>query len=419
MSERGLTGRVNAVSVATGLLVTVALLGRRDVFGVPEVFGPDERGLTFQIIALVTVILLTAPLWLAGLTRIGGLFRQLMPLALVAVLLFGVAVSTIWAPVGPGASYFALSLLTLVLMLFVYALLLAVDPAAGLRSTLWTIILVGLALTAVGLASGGGADRLAVLGGGPNVYGRNVALAVVAAVALLLRRQMRSVGWLATVLMVIALILSGSRGATIACLGGLLVVVLLSGVTRSIRVAVVSVGVVLVFSLFSENIDIVGRVSQVFSERYIDLLLEQQYSAGRDVLLSDGIGLVLNRPIWGWGNGAFSALYGEYTYPHNLVIETGIALGAIGIMLLLMTMASAVANLWRFRAAPLSPALMGGLVVAALASMFSGDMFDSRFLWFFAVAASFADHDAGVLRSRSTEPNERDGWRPTRIAPTK
>jgi O-antigen ligase len=95
----------------------------------------------------------------------------------------------------------------------------------------------------------------------------------------------------------------------------------------------------------------------------------------------------LQHPWFGWGLGGWSMVYWQTDYrlyPHNIVLELLVEQGLAGAFAFLFLLTSV---LRRLRAVTVEgrahlPFLLPGLVYLVLIAMFSGDLDDSRFVWF-------------------------------------
>jgi putative inorganic carbon (hco3(-)) transporter len=146
----------------------------------------------------------------------------------------------------------------------------------------------------------------------PNVYGRYLALVTVIATAALLWARTRESFWLLGGLILvlwIGLVPTFSQSSYIALLAGL---AMLAAIRWSWRwtlaaVAVGAVGAVLVVLL-------VGGSGKVTSDRLnVDL-------SGRGSLVSGGVDLFGERPLWGYGAGSFQSAYREHRENKDLPV---------------------------------------------------------------------------------------------------
>jgi O-antigen ligase len=141
----------------------------------------------------------------------------------------------------------------------------------------------------------------------PNVYGRYLALTIVAVVAVALwLRNARLVLWLGALVAVLwlALVTTFSQSSFAALLAGLAA---LAALRWSLRWSFAAcAAAVLAAAVF---------VIAAGGSLKIDFSTEQNLNkdtAGRANLVSEGIGLFGDRPLWGYGSGSFSVAYQEH-----------------------------------------------------------------------------------------------------------
>lgn len=107
----------------------------------------------------------------------------------------------------------------------------------------------------------------------------------------------------------------------------------------------------------------------------------------RLVFYRAAIGLWGQRPVFGWGLGGWSMAYWQNdtrNYPHNLICEVLVEQGLIGLMALLLFLRAVFRHLRAHqRVVRLRfPCLLPGMVYLLSIAMFSGDLDDDRFIWF-------------------------------------
>jgi O-antigen ligase len=268
------------------------------------------------------------------------------------------------------------------------------------------MLLLLLALMAMAIVGGLGGGRLAVLGGGPNVFGRNMGLLCLLALehALFGERRSGATGRRLPVWITIACIsaglvaLTGSRGAMIATFVAVSVLLLLGRARLGRRVAVLLavVGVFIALLLFTP---LGVQVIESFSSRVLDLLLRERYVSSRDLIyvfaLEDGA----NSPVIGHGLASFAATT-PWPYAHNIVLDAWYETGAIGVLLLglylgrstrvLLSLGSRGRELW-----------IGMSTMILVGAQFSGGRYDARALLVFAaIALALPAFDARAERRR-------------------
>jgi O-antigen ligase len=249
------------------------------------------------------------------------------------------------------------------------------------------------ALAAVpGLASG---QRMAVLGGGANSFGKFMGLLFIGAFYLLgiTRRS-----WYWGVAMAVApvmVILSGSRGATLGTITGIIACLLLRPFRLREAAIIVCLGVAMIVLL--RNTELADRAIWMYEERIRTFGTQTTDMAGRAPLFTAAIDLGREHLFLGAGLSSFSAVMGEDTYPHNVVLEVFSEAGLIGLLLLasaiILGACRAVTNRdergW---------AAVAALALTFTASQFSGDLYDSRGVFAFLLIA-LASRRAGGGRA--------------------
>lgn len=310
-------------------------------------------------------------------------------------MLFGLLLaSSAWGPPGIGTSAVISELIIMAALLTLAAFAVSLEPeAVGLR-VVWLFALVGVGYALIGLTFGGGEPgRLSVLGGGPNVFGRMLAVGLVCLLWLILAGHLPMWAGLLAPLLLAALVLSGSRGAMAAGFAGVVYLALTArvGARRGLGtlafIALLGVGLLAFTSAGS-------RVADVVQLRVLELTFEERYGSGREVLLAISWEIFRANPILGGGLGAFSEYIGFDTYPHNIVMSVLTAVGIVGGLLLILLLLPLVVLPFRSRRSPLVAPLLAIAMTLFVASSFSGGLYDSRFLWFaLMVAATVAAPD--------------------------
>lgn len=247
----------------------------------------------------------------------------------------------------------------------------------------WWLLATALLYVVAALMTGPDPQgRYSALGGGPNVFVRVMTFGVLAAFVLALLRRATLV--LVTVpLFVAGAVLSGSRGGLLALiLVGLpaAAAVLMQLQTR-LRRRVILAGLAGTGVATWAAGEVVARLWQ---QRYVVQTLAERYDSGRASLVGLSLDMVQEHPFAGAGLGAFHATHPEWAYPHNLVLGTAAEAGLVGVALLFVVLAVALVvvrqgtpwqpNTWFFALAAAS---------VFLSAQFSGDLYDTRFLWFF------------------------------------
>ena len=303
----------------------------------------------------------------------------------VSVLLVVLAASAMWANGEAATTDELLWIVLLIGLLAVVSATAQLDPRATVDTFMLLSVIFGIVFAAAGLLDSAGSSRISAFGGGPNVFGRITGIGVVAVMYWVLRGYR---GWPILIafvpLLATATLLSGSRGAMLGSLVGLMVVALgfnRRTLRRLIPLAIVMVPVVLiVYSVFGRHLQ------SVVTQRIVKLTFEEGYTAGRNTLWAAAGDLIQTDPILGSGLGTYINQNGFYA--HNLILQVGVDSGLLGIAVLFGCLIVIVKNLMgRPLRSPLVLAPVAAALVIFVASMFSGDYYDSRFFWAFSIVA--------------------------------
>jgi len=287
-------------------------------------------------------------------------------------------------------------------------------PAARVLDAFWAVVILATGVLALAgmrqLLGGGGGARLAVLGGGPNIFARLMGLLTLGALYFWNRRGQ---AWLWIPVAaggVLLALLTGSRGGTSAILAGILIF-LVAGrvpVRRLIILAAIAAAVVGVAVTASP----LGKaLNRSMEERFLKLTLKyagssssesKVYLSGREVMYASAYDLGLRHPVTGAGLSAFPAL-GLGPYPHNLFLEVFCEGGALGLAFLgWVFLAFLRAALRGGRG--LDGATTGAVVLILIGSQSSGELYDSRALYLLMMMASCTTA-AGLRAASSTQPH--------------
>ncbi len=234
----------------------------------------------------------------------------------------------------------------------------------------------------------------------PNIFGRFLALAMVALATLLLydrprRDQLAATGVLAVLW--VALVISFSRTSMVALLVGL---ALLAAMRWRPRAALLTGAVVVV----------VGATAVAVSPTTFGLNQGLNgVSAGRGSVLSGGLKLFGDRPVWGFGSGSFESEYsahnlgtGPLTASHTTPVTIAAEQGVIGELAYVALALVAIATLARgARDDPARAALAAAFAALLVHTMLYADFLEDPFTWaLLGVGTALARASpAGAVRS--------------------
>lgn len=261
---------------------------------------------------------------------------------------------------------------------------------ATLRQAFWITLVVALGVMAlIGVVTIPTAvasydqGRLSVLGGGPNVFGRNMGVLMIICVYFGVNNaRVRVVCAGLAGAAAIGLIASGSRGSLGATLVALPALFALDpGCRRFVLKRPLLMGT---FALMGGGVlalaDL-GAVAEIGSKRFLEQTLEGHYLSFRDVLIRYAYDFWLEAPLFGNGLGSFS-LVTPLNYPHNIVMELLCETGVVGLLLFLIfaffSLTSQYALGGRDRAL-----ILPLIALTGISSLASGDFVDFRFLFLF------------------------------------
>ncbi|MCY1044680.1 O-antigen ligase family protein [Corallococcus sp. bb12-1] len=339
------------------------------------------------------------------------------PLVAAVMGFFGyLAASAVWAPNMTFALLKVYDLGLLLVMSVGFGLAALRQPAPRVLDAFWGIIVLAtgvLALTGVRqLLGGGGGARLAVMGGGPNIFARLMGLLALGA---LYFWYWRGQAWLWIPLAatgVILALLTGSRGGTVAILAGVITCLVVGRVPvrRLLILTLLATAAVVTVTLFSP---LGEALTHSVEERFLRLTLNyetgaggapgrggQVYLSGREILYASAIQLGRDNPVTGAGLAAFPGL-GLGVYPHNLFLEVFCEGGTVGLLFFAVVVGTFLRSAF-LRRHGLDGATVGAAVLVLLGSQSSGDLYDSRALFLLMVMASCTA--VAGRRTRSAAP---------------
>ena len=183
----------------------------------------------------------------------------------------------------------------------------------------------------------------------PNIYGRFLALVMLALAAVLLwERRPRTAALAGAALAVLwgGLLLTLSQSSFAALLAGLCVLAALR--FSLVRVAPVAVGALAIGLIVVLAFPSALRLDLGDSESIDDA------TSGRYELMRGGVDLAGDRPLWGWGSGAFAEEYLDHGFgarsdavsaSHTIPLTVAAEQGIVGLAVYLALLAAALARL--------------------------------------------------------------------------
>jgi O-antigen ligase len=308
-------------------------------------------------------------------------------IAIFSLSFMGLLISLYWSrsPEYGANKLIGFALLSLYPIVLVSAVGVNVPRLAASFSLLAAILLVS---AIAGISPGAlvtSGVRFAAFGGGPNVFARFMAFGAISSHF----SSRRTIRILWSAVLTAGAVLSQSRGAVLA-LACTYVVMHIDELRRMPRraIAAVLVGILILWTAWAK-----------LPTDYRDLLILRFSSITRDMpggsaiharagVAIEAIEAIASRPMLGWGLGSFDAL-SVLRYPHNLVLEVLSECGLVLGTLILMPIAGAFLDclssgthrqLW-------SGPQFYWFLFALMSAQFSGDIVDSRFVYFFAALA--------------------------------
>ncbi len=392
----GLRPRLSTATLLGWAMALFLLSGR---WNLQRVVAIDGSVLTAPRMWLVTGVLLVSLVPLRS-------RRDVLPPAGLVTFVGYFLLTTLWAPSAQLASDKAVDLLVMTLGILGLRRLIVHVGVRATTASLWRVFAVTFgAFAVIGLASSvlGSGGRLSVLGGGPNVYGRNMGVLLVVCLAAMLREG-RSRGWpLAGVVVAgLLVVLTGSRGA----LGGTMVGVATLLFLRRVQVGRTALALgfsALGLAAFARWTEVGRAAIESFEHRVIVLTLQQGYDSGRGPLREAAFDLIARKPWLGDGLNGFRAR-GYGVYPHNLELEALTDGGMVGLFVLLLALAVPLLAL-AMRSRHVDPVTGAVFMLHLACAQVSGDFYDSRgvFLFGMLLALQFTARP-GAVRSRPPKP---------------
>jgi len=318
--------------------------------------------------------------------------RRFTALKMVTVFLAIQIVSALWSPLGFDPSPYILELTAVTGLVIAIGLIAGHLPTQTLSLICKFFVVTGSLYAALGLMSGSAGDRLQVLGSGPNVVVRVLSLAVFSIVYLVASRKWSP--WAAILMgpLIAGIVLTQSRGGALAfAMSFLALAALLLTHRESYRpLLLASVSTLATLVLAGVLLPLARtRIGEIIAGRYFELTIVQGYTSGRDVLYERAVDLFLTSPLFGVGLGGFVAQDTRGLYSHNVLLTVATTSGVLGLVLLTLVLFYAGRSMLRKCRVSLDAlALLIMTSYLFLASQFSGDLYDARFLWVLLVLST-------------------------------
>lgn len=295
-------------------------------------------------------------------------------------------VTSLWGADVPDFWGTVTDIVCMLLACVIISILLSWDCTLVAETILWCLAITGIIFSVAGLTNASIGSQVSVFGGGPNVYSRVTMLGFIALVGLVAMRKLPIAALAFGPVMIVATVVSGSRGGMLA---GLVSICVLVPILRRLKTFQIVGGLgllvgcmVFVYQRYADTVD------HVVGGRIVELTLQQGYTSGRGDLFGSAWGLFLDNLVRGAGLGGFEAYYGQgYTYPHNLLLLTASEGGLIGLTVLIFALVTYAVRILRHHGSTLTLLFAAASCLILTAAMFSGGYYDSRFLWVFMIIA--------------------------------
>ncbi|GAB3056108.1 hypothetical protein GCM10027079_22910 [Sediminivirga luteola] len=362
-------------------VVFLALLGGRFTL---DRLSPALPAIDLRLLFVAALTLGALLLILSG--------RQYMPtkvrapaVGIIFVWIGWIVFTSAWAPHGARITDHMIDMFVLAVFLGLAFTFAAYLPASA-TERIWTwFFVVGIIYFVGAVAIGPDAQgRIAAPGGGPNVFVRVMILAAIAAFFLNVKKSKR-LPLLFIPLFALGSALSGSRGGLLAAA----IVLFLAAIPLARRLGAGKVIGLLILGGVATTVAVVteSRAAQFVQDRFIQQTLVERYESSRDTITDQAWEMFNAHPILGVGMDGYYAIQTgpiTFAYPHNIVLASAAEGGFIGVIVLFIALLVLLRAATKHR--PLPPgaffALLAGMFVF-FASLFSGDYYDSRFMWFF------------------------------------
>jgi len=240
--------------------------------------------------------------------------------------------------------------------------------------------------------------RLTVLGGGGNVFVRFVALAIIDAFYSFYRKnQLYKIALLP--LLFAAMFLSGSRGGMIATFIALIMFLFFCRfymLCNMIRFLKYLIGIIIILNVFFIVFPkLYLSLKDSIEYRIYDKTIEQRSFAGREDHYAYILSHISENAFFGHGLNGWEYYVGINNYPHNHILELyyeGGLLATLLFMILLLFILKKVLTLHSHSLLKVHIATF--LIFIFFAAMCSGDFYDTRYFYSFALFAGISNSDS-------------------------
>ncbi|MBF0689115.1 MAG: O-antigen ligase family protein [Cellulomonas sp.] len=360
--------------LAVLLVLYIALLAGD--FSLIRLGGPDVE-LRFLGLALATFLFVMF-LPATGVSR--GVGVSAVGLAFNGFFLY-LAVSATWSPPGDSWAQPLLDVVVMAVMISMSVFVMSRMTIGALRRVWTWLLLTAVIYLGAALAGGpGDQGRYSAFGGGPNVFVRVMLLGAIACLAISSLKNRR---WPLLVLpgMFTGVVLSGSRGGMVAISAVLAVGAIPLARRLGARKLIAAAAVLAAAGVAAYRLAPSDLVDGIYHRIFVQTL-QQGYDSGRSVYYEKAFDLFEQNQLVGTGIGGFTSAT-QLVYPHNLVLAVGAEGGLVGLLALVVALAVPLTIAWRARAVSRDVAFaVAGACAILIASLFSGDYYDTRFLWF-------------------------------------
>jgi len=257
------------------------------------------------------------------------------------------------------------------------------------EALLWACFLIGTAMSIFAILTADLTQRASIADGGPNTFVRIVVVAAVACIGL--KRIPRIIAFGATAGYLTLIVLTQSRGGMLAFLCAVSLQFIWAFGWRS-KVVFGAVGLASV-AIVANFTKLGVRCVEIIQDRVFTQTFVQNYTAGRDEIYIDSWHIWQDSFLFGNGLNSWWERLG--TYPHNIILEIGCDNGLLGVLLFAILMCIYTANASKCLSIA-SKSIACITLFYFLASQFSGDIYDSRGVFYTGTMLS----SASILREQ-------------------